>query len=130
MIERINSSSSYKTVLAVDDRPEILSSVNAALSSHYKVLGAPSGRVALQILNTQNIDLFYLDIDMPEMNGFELARQIRADSKYKDTPLIFLTGNSARDNILRAIKVGASDFVVKPAYNVTLLAKARRYMEE
>jgi two-component system sensor histidine kinase/response regulator len=67
---------------------------------------------------------------MPGMDGFEVARQIRSNSKYKNTPIIFLTGNSMRENILRAIRVGANDFVVKPAYNVTLLTKARRYMEE
>jgi CheY-like chemotaxis protein len=117
-----------KTVLAVDDRPEILTAVNAALRGHYRPLGAPSGKVALDIMQQQDIDFFILDIDMPEMDGFELARLIRANKKYADTPVIFLTGNSSRDRILRAIRLGVDDFVVKPAYNETLLAKARKYL--
>jgi PleD family two-component response regulator len=67
---------------------------------------------------------------MPEMDGFELARRIRMDKKYKDTPIMFLTGNSSRDRIVKAIKLGISDFIVKPAYNETLLVKVRRYLEQ
>jgi CheY-like chemotaxis protein len=118
-----------QTVLAVDDRPEILTSVNIALRSHFKTLGAPSGHVALDIMAQYDIGLFILDIDMPEMDGFELARRIRGDKKYKDTPIIFLTGNSSRDRIVRAIKLDISDFIVKPAYNETLLVKVRKYLE-
>jgi two-component system sensor histidine kinase/response regulator len=66
---------------------------------------------------------------MPEMDGFELARKIRANSKYKQTPIIFLTGNSSRDRIIKAIDIGADDFLVKPTYNETLLIKARKYLD-
>jgi PleD family two-component response regulator len=118
-----------KTVLAVDDRPEILNSVSAALRGHYKVLGAPDGRLALDIINQQRIDLFFLDIDMPEMDGFELARRIRSDRKHVQTPIIFLTGNASRDYILRAIKLGTNDFIVKPSNHVALLTRARKYMD-
>jgi CheY-like chemotaxis protein len=117
-----------KTVLAVDDRPEILTSVTAALRDHYKTLGAPGAQVALEILGKQSINLFILDIDMPEMDGFELAKRIRSDKKHRETPIIFLTGNASRNNIIRAIDVGADDFLVKPTYNETLLIKAKKYL--
>jgi PleD family two-component response regulator len=119
----------HKVVLAVDDRPEILSSVSVALREHYRVFGAPSGKVALDILEQNPIDLFILDIDMPEMDGFELARAIRSHRKYSDTTIVFLTGNASRDNILRATRLGASDFIVKPVRNIALLAKIRNYMD-
>jgi PleD family two-component response regulator len=128
-ITKASSVKTHKTILAVDDRPEILSSVNAALRNHFKVLGAPNGRVALEIMAQQKIDLFFLDIDMPEMDGFELTQRIRRDATYKNTPIIFLTGYASREHILRATNLGISDFIVKPAYNVTLLASARRYIE-
>jgi CheY-like chemotaxis protein len=122
------SISGSNIVLAVDDRPEILTTVSSALSGHYKTLCAPSGKVALDIIAQQNIGLFILDIDMPEMNGFELAQSIRNTRNYKDTPIIFLTGNSSRERIQRAISLGISDFIVKPAYNETLLAKVKKYI--
>jgi CheY-like chemotaxis protein len=127
-ITSVGAKSSTKTVLAVDDRPEILTSVNSALSSHYKTLGAPSGKVALDIINQQDIGLFILDIDMPEMDGFQLAQNIRGMAKHKDTPIIYLTANSSRERIQKAIKFGISDFIVKPAYNETLLSKVRKYL--
>jgi PleD family two-component response regulator len=118
-----------KTVLAVDDRPEIITLVNNALRSHYKTLGAPSGKIALDIIHKHTIDFFILDIDMPEMDGFELMRQIRNERKYKDTPIVFLTGNSSRERIVRAINMGVCDFIVKPAYNETLLIKTQKYID-
>ena len=119
-----------KTVLAVDDRPEILNNVSAALGSHYKVLGAPSGQMALQIMDRYKIDLFYLDIEMPGMDGFELAEKIRATAKYSKTPIIFLTSKSSKENIDRAIALGSDDFIVKPSNHVNLLVKARKFMDE
>ncbi|MCL2498925.1 MAG: response regulator [Defluviitaleaceae bacterium] len=128
-VYRTSPNVSTKTVLAVDDRPEILTTVNAALSGHYRTLGAPSGRVALDITSTQTIGLFILDIDMPEMDGFQLASQIRGTRDHKDTPIIFLTANSSRERIQKAIRLGISDFIVKPAYNETLLSKVKKYLE-
>jgi len=127
--QSIGKDKGTKIVLAVDDRPEILTTVTAALRGHYRVLAAPDGQVALQIMGQHKVDLFFLDIDMPGMDGFELARRIRADRKYADTPILFLTAHSSRDHIARAINLGSNDFIVKPATNITLLAKARRYMD-
>lgn len=122
-------SKAQKTVLAVDDRPEILQSVSNALRGHYKVLGAPEGRVALDIIERQHIDLFYVDIEMPGMDGFELTSHIRSNPKHKKTPILFLTGNASRDNIARALSMGVDEFIVKPAYDVTILTKARKYLD-
>ena len=119
-----------KTILAVDDRPEILNNVSAALGDHYRVLGAPGGKMALQVMERYKIDLFYLDIEMPEMDGFELATRIRASAKYAKTPIIFLTTKSSRENIERAISIGGDDFIVKPSNHVNLLVKARKYMDD
>jgi PleD family two-component response regulator len=124
-----SAKSGNKIVLSVDDRPEILTSVNTALRGYFKTFGASSGSIALEIMNQQDIGLFILDIEMPEMDGFELASRIRNNKQYKETPIIFLTGNSSRDRILKAIKLGISDFIVKPAYNEALLTKVRKYLE-
>jgi len=117
-----------KKILAVDDMPEILSFVNNALKSHYRVIAVPSGKAALKVLETQTPDLFILDIDMPEMNGFELAGIIRSKAGHALTPLIFLTGNSTRQHIANAMAVGCNDFIVKPANHEYLLTKVGKYL--
>ena len=119
-----------KKVLAVDDRPEILSFVTGALKNHYKVYGATGGEKALKFLETQKCDLFILDIDMPGMNGYELAETLRKSDDYAKTPIIFLTGNSARERILKAIDAGGNDFIVKPANYEILLAKASKFLNK
>jgi CheY-like chemotaxis protein len=117
-----------KTVLSVDDRPEILTTVSAALSRRYKVLAAPSGHVALRIIGQHRVDLFILDIEMPGMDGFELTERIRATEGYKDTPIIYLTATSCRERVMRAMRLGVRDFAVKPACNEALLAKADKFL--
>jgi CheY-like chemotaxis protein len=130
IIEQATGTDSAKTVLAVDDKPEFLMTVSAALKNHYRVLGAPGGKAALQIMAKQKIDLFYLDIEMPEMDGFELYSQIRLLPQYKETPIIFLTSNASRDYISRGISLGVSDYIVKPSNRVNLIVKARKYMDD
>jgi CheY-like chemotaxis protein len=129
-ISRLTETDLSKKVLAVDDRPEILSFVTGTLKNHYKVYGATSGEKALKVLEAQKCDLFILDIDMPGMNGYELAETLRKSDDYAKTPIIFLTGNSSRDRIMKAIEVGGNDFIVKPANYETLLAKASKFLNK
>jgi PleD family two-component response regulator len=118
-----------KVILAVDDRPEILTFVKNALKDHYKVIAVPSPEKALRALEKQKPNLFLLDIDMPEMSGLELAATIRAIPAYAKTPLIFLTGNSDKDTVASAMKLKCNDFIVKPATHETLLTKIVKQFE-
>jgi CheY-like chemotaxis protein len=129
IIQQGDGGKATNTILAVDDRPDMLATVSAALRNHYKVLGAPSGKIALQVMEKQHIDLFYLDIDMPEMDGFELLQKIRMNSKYAKTPAIYLTANASREYINRGIALGVDDYIVKPSNHVNLIVKARKYMD-
>ena len=117
-----------KKILAVDDMPEILTSIKIALNSHYKVFGVTNGKAALKLLDVHNPDLFILDIDMPEMDGFELAEVIRSTVDFAEIPLIFLTGNASRERIVKAMGVGCNDFIVKPANHEVLLTKVGKYL--
>jgi CheY-like chemotaxis protein len=118
-----------KKILAVDDMAEILTFVNSTLKNHYKVIAVPSGKAALKVVETHEPDLFLLDIDMPEMNGFELAKTLRLMPKYENTPLVFLTGNSARERVKIAMSLGCTDFIVKPTTPQTLLTKMSKQFE-
>jgi len=117
-----------KTVLAVDDMPPILLYVNNALGSHYKVLAVTSAKTALEALETQTPDLFLFDIDMPEMDGFTLAKIIRNNAIYAHIPIIFLTGNSAREYVATAMAIANSELLVKPLSHDELLSAVGRYL--
>jgi len=121
-------SDTKKIILAVDDMPEILSQVSQVLGNKFKVIGVTGGMVALKFLLEHKPDLFVLDIDMPDMDGCELARTIRRMEEHTNTPIIFLTGNSSRYHVLSAMKAGGNDFIVKPADPNVLLAKVGKYI--
>jgi len=114
-----------RSILAVDDIPVTLSLLKSVLSSSaYKFYGVTSGAAALDFLNGHAPDLFILDIEMPYMNGFELAGKIREAGHY--APIVFLTGNTTRDYVRRAMKSGASDFIVKPVNAGNVNARIKR----
>jgi CheY-like chemotaxis protein len=102
-----------KAVLVVDDDPVILNVVKVIVEgAEYKFSGVNSGKTALRYLEKNKPALCILDIEMPEMNGHELAAEIKG--KYADIPFMFLTSNSQREHVDAAIKLGARGFFVKP----------------
>jgi CheY-like chemotaxis protein len=127
--EALSQADPSKIILAVDDRPEILTFVKNALKDKYKLIAVRSGDAALRALNAQTPNIFLLDIDMPEMSGLELAAEIRKNPKYTSTPLIFLTGNSQKENVAAAMKLKCNDFIVKPTTNETLTTKIAKQFE-
>jgi len=116
-------------VLAVDDMPESLSFISNVLKNHFKVFRVTNGQTALKVLKTQEISLVILDIEMPDMNGYDLAAAIRKIPAYAQVPIIFLSGNSTREHILKAKQVGAVDFLIKPASYESLLSSVIKNMK-
>ncbi len=114
-----------RKILAVDDSDIILHVLTAFLRGQYKLTSTDSGKIALTLLKKLRPDLFILDIDMPEMSGFELALKIRASGQ--TAPIIFLTGNSTEESIIKALQVGASDFIAKPICKEKLLERIARF---
>jgi len=117
-----------KTVLAVDDMPPVLLYINNALGNHYKVIAVINGKTALEALETQTPDLFLFDIEMPGMDGFTLAKIIRDNAIYAHIPIIFFTGNSAREYVATALAIGNSELLVKPLSHDELLSAVSRYL--
>jgi len=101
-------------ILAVDDSPVVLKSVSSVLCDVYKVYTLPKPTELEKILQRLTPDLFLLDYQMPEINGFELIPIIRSFKEHKDTPIVFLTSQGTIDTLTAAIALGACDFVVKP----------------
>ena len=116
-----------KSILAVDDTEFFLNTLKTILQdTPYRLTCITSGRVALNFLQKNRPDLFILDIDMPEMNGYELARKIRECGH--QAPIIFLTGSSTRDSVEKALEVGAADFIIKQIRKMQILDRINKFI--
>ena len=117
-------------ILAVDDSPMILKSVSSLLSNDYKVYMLAKSTMLKRMLNQIKPDLFLLDYNMPDINGFELIPVIRSIEQHKDTPIIFLTSEGTIDNISSAIMLGACDFIAKPVQPSTLRSRIGKHIDQ
>jgi CheY-like chemotaxis protein/HPt (histidine-containing phosphotransfer) domain-containing protein len=116
-----------KKILAVDDTVFFQTILKKVLQdTSYKLTCFPSGREALKFLEKHKTDMFLLDIEMPGMDGFELAARIR--EKGHKEPIIFLTGNAKKQHLAKAMEAGATDFIIKPINKQLLLTKIRKYI--
>jgi two-component system sensor histidine kinase/response regulator len=121
---------SKPVLLVVDDVPDNLDVMVELLSSNYQVKVASSGERALKILTQGKIpDLILLDVMMPEMDGFEVCRQIKANPAIADIPVIFLTAMSDVTDVTKGFAVGAVDFVTKPADPPILKARIDTHLK-
>jgi len=111
-------------ILVIDDSEEVLQRTKAMLMEvGYEVECLSSGAEGLDYLKNHKVDLVLLDINMPDMNGFEVCLRIREHYALDDLPLIFLTNREDSDSVTKGFQVGASDFVSKTAVAEILLAR-------
>ena len=115
-------------ILAVDDMPESLSFISNVLKNHFKVFRVTNGKTALKVLKTQKINLVILDVDMPEMNGFDVAKAIRKIHECAETPIIFLSGNSSREYVIKAKQASGCDYLIKPTNYEALMTSVLKYL--
>ncbi len=117
-------------ILIVDDNLKNLQVVGAILKANdYKIVVAKDGRGALQILQKVQPDLILLDIMMPEMDGFEVCRQIKSSETLKSIPIIFLSAKTSEKDIVEGFSVGGVDYVTKPFNVDELLARVKTHVE-
>jgi CheY-like chemotaxis protein len=118
-----------KLILAVDDVALFLQTLKTNLAgSPYKLVCVSSGADALRFVANKYPDLFILDLEMPGMTGYELAKKIREEGII--SPIIFLTGNAKREYVVKALEVGAADFIVKPIDKQQVLSRISRLIGE
>ena len=106
-----------KTILVVDDSHimrNIVKNTFAMLKIPCQYLEAENGKKAYHLLETNKVSLVLLDWNMPEMDGIEFLKKVRSMPDYKDLPIIMVTSEAARYNVVEALQSGATDYIVKP----------------
>jgi len=104
-----------QTILVVDDAPENIDVLNGILSDTYKIKAATNGEKALKIAFSDSMpDLILLDIMMPGMDGYEVCRRLKEDSRTEHVPVIFVTAMGEVENEKHGFELGAVDYITKP----------------
>jgi len=110
-------------ILVVDDNADMRDYLFRMLKENYNVLTAINGREALRLIHGRLPDLIISDIMMPEMNGFELLKDLRSDNKTLHLPLIFLSARAGNEATIEGLEAGADDYLIKPFSSKELLAR-------
>ncbi|MDR3435355.1 two-component system response regulator [Telmatospirillum sp.] len=117
------------TILVVDDTPDEIAMMNELLKDHVRVRAATSGERALAIATGANPpDLILLDIMMPDIDGYEVCRQLKTHPTACAIPIIFLTAKSRMADEKRGFDLGAVDFIAKPISPAILLARVKTHL--
>jgi putative two-component system response regulator len=117
------------TILVVDDEPLNVAVLSELLSLDYRVLGARSGPIALDLVASELPDLILLDVMMPDMDGFEVLHRLRTTIRTSRIPVIFVTALGAEVDEERGLRLGAADYIVKPIKPAVVLARVRTQLE-
>jgi diguanylate cyclase (GGDEF)-like protein len=107
-------------ILLVDDAPTNIQMLNETLKDGYHLFFATNGRDALRIASESLPDLILLDVIMPEMDGYEVCRKLKADPIMRDIPIIFITAMNQQEDEAIGLELGAVDYIAKP-FNPTIV---------
>lgn len=116
-------------ILVVDDDKTNLTLAHKILLPHYRIAATNSGMGALKYLESNHPDLILLDINMPEMDGFEVMEKLRNNPETQSIPVIFLTADNLAETEIKCFQMGAMDFVVKPFVPDILLSRVDKTIE-
>ena len=97
--------------------------LDKVLAKKYSLYSFTDGNRALEYLRKKAPDLIILDIDMPQISGFDMLKLIREQNHLKQVPVIFLTSNNDKNHVIKAMTSGANDYVIKPIDESILLKK-------
>lgn len=116
-------------ILIVDDDVTTLRLLQEFLQSEHRVRPAPSGATALAFLNHTIPDLVLLDVEMPDMDGYDVIRAMKSNERWKNIPIIFLTGIEDQEKEETAFNLGAVDYILKPFSVGNVRARIRLHLE-
>lgn len=117
------------SILIVDDAPQNIQVLSAFLQeSGYKLYVAKTGGQAVKIATERLPDLILLDVVLPEMDGFRVCQILKSQPETADIPIIFITGLTDNENIIRGFELGGADYVTKPFDRHVLLARVKTHL--
>ncbi|MCL2839500.1 MAG: response regulator [Defluviitaleaceae bacterium] len=118
-----------KIIFIVDDNKSNLVAGSEALSGTYRVFTLDSGVRLLKMLEKLIPDLILLDVEMPEMNGYEALSLIKRDSRFEHIPVIFLTALDSAETELKGLSLGAADYITKPFFPALLVKRIENHLK-
>ena len=121
-------SDSRPRILAIDDTPTNLLALGAVLGDDFALQVATSGAAGLALAGQSAPDLILLDVMMPDMNGFETCRRLKADPLTRDIPVIFVTALDSPEDETLGLEAGAVDFISKPLHSAVVRARVRTHL--
>ncbi|HPC02738.1 MAG TPA: chemotaxis response regulator CheY [Syntrophales bacterium] len=119
-------------ILVVDDFATMRKVVRNLLKQvgYENIAEAEDGAIALRILKSQKVDFVISDWNMPNMNGLELLKAVRADGDLAKTPFLMVTAEALQENVIAAVKAGVSNYIVKPFTAEVLNEKIKKIVEK
>ena len=119
-----------KKILVVEDEPHIIKLISFILkSSGYDVIEAEIGAVGLKKAKAEKPDMIILDVMMPKMDGFEVAKKLKADPATRNIPILMLSSKAQFEDKMKGIDSGATDYITKPFDREELLQKIEELLE-
>jgi diguanylate cyclase (GGDEF)-like protein len=115
------------SILLVDDDSMVVRILSRILSDFTPLRFATSGRAALKLAHESTPDLVLLDVDMPELSGFEVCKAFKSDRTLAEVPIIFITSHESAQLETKGLALGAADFINKPPHAPLVLARVRTY---
>jgi len=128
MMEQNKTAPSRQTIVMVDDSVTILNIARNILRSHYDTYALPSCAVLFNLLEKITPDLILLDIEMPEMSGYEVIKLLKADKRLSEIPVIFVTSRYDENSELEGLSLGAIDYITKPFSPPLLLRRIKNHL--
>jgi diguanylate cyclase (GGDEF)-like protein len=117
------------TLLVIDDSHTVRHLLETALARRYRLLMAQTGQEGLSLAQEYAPDLILLDVMMPGMDGFTVCSRLKADSRTREIPVLFLTALCGQGDEMRALEAGAIDFIPKPISPAVLCARVKNHLE-
>jgi PAS domain S-box-containing protein len=124
MIDPMIQNRDQYDILIVDDIPDSLELLGRILDEYgFRVRPAPNGRLALESVAARLPDLILLDVKMPKMDGYEVCRRLKSNSKSRNVPVIFISAYGETENKVKGFEVGGVDYIAKPFEREEILAR-------
>jgi len=117
-----------KKIFVVDDDPTILTACKSILKPYYEVYPTPSVGNLLLLIGKIEPDLILLDVEMPELSGYEAARILKNNINYKDIPIMFISARSDTQSEMEGLRLGAVDYIIKPFVGELLIRRIKSHL--